>query len=106
MAFTGFHIVFGYAANSTSKGPAALIESFVSAETMASAGTSTAVAPAISSGHGRPVAILRASADSFYTVGPTPADPSNASSPRDLITAGERLELFVRPGDKIRWSLA
>lgn len=110
MAFSGFHVVFGYASGSMGGNgrdtDAGLLSDVTSAQTMAAAATSTAAAPDKSRGGARPMAVLYASADSWYTVGATPADPTGASSPRDMVMAGERREIFVDPGDKIRWALA
>lgn len=110
MAFSGFHVAFGYASGSMGGAArdtdAGLLSDITSAETMSVAGTSTITAPDKSRGGARPMAVLYASSDSWYTVGSSPADPTSTSAPRDMVMAGERREIFVDPGDKVRWALA
>lgn len=106
MAFSGFHVVFGYAGGKGARAEIALLSRAISSETMASAATTTASAPPVDTGNGEPVVVLRASADSWFSIGSAPGDPSSSSTTRDLILAGERLERFVKPGDKVRWAAA
>lgn len=110
MAFSGFHVVFGYVSGSFGGAArdtdAGLFSAPTAAETMAASGTTTITAPKQSRGGARPAATLYASADSWYTVGSTPADPSVATNARDLVKAGERREIYVNTGDKIRWVAA
>lgn len=109
MAFSGFHVVFGYASGSMGGDgrdtDAGLFSGMTASETMATANTTTITAPKASRGGARPMAALYASAESWYTVGPSPADPANSANTRDLVMAGERREIYVNPGDKIRWAL-
>lgn len=106
MAFSGFHVVFGYAGGKGAVEDIPLLSRVVSSETMDTAATTTITAPSTDVGLGDPVAVIRAAADSWFSVGPAPGDPSSASTTRDLVLVGERLERFVKPGDKVRWAAA
>jgi hypothetical protein len=106
MAFSGLHVVCGYAGGPH---PAGLLQmpAFarpVWSETLAAAATTTNVAPVIDANAGPPLFRITVSADSWVSVGPAP----NASSgTRFLATAaGGDCDVFVTPGDKLAWILA
>lgn len=107
MAFTGAHVVFGYAGSRGVRvvgdtSPQSLFR-MVSSETLASAGTTTITAPVVSSSLGEPIARVSVAADSFVAFGATP----NASTgTRDFIPAGETRDYVVSAGEKMAWVTA
>lgn len=98
MALSGVHIVFGLCATSGSQ--AALPGNPISSDTMASAGTSTVVAPNIS---GAILLTITASVPIFYAIGKT---PNATSGTRRYLGALVREDVFVRAGDKFAWIVA
>lgn len=106
MAFSGLHVACGYAgATSLRESGLSLLGKVVWAQTMVSAGATTNSAPAVSDAAGQPIFTVRASADSFVAIGPAP-DASQANGPRIFVPAGERVEFYAQPGDKLAWVAA
>jgi hypothetical protein len=102
MALSGLHVTAGYAGPSyrRDKGVNSLLGRIVSSETLATAGTTTLVAPLDSEAMGLPIFRIQASADSWIAIGKAP----NASTgPRTLIRANEEYDVYVEPGDKLAW---
>jgi len=106
MAFSGFHVVFGYVGGSGREDQVDLFAQAVSSETLTSAGTTTIRAPGPKNGYGDPVAVIRSSVDAWISIGPSPADPALTTTTRELVPAGVRVDRFVDPGDYIRWAAA
>lgn len=104
MAFSGAHFEFGYQKKVLANA-SPILGIVTSAETMASAGTTSASAPAADV-QGDPCVNIIVSADTWVTFGSVPADPSSTTSPRRLVFALSPLPCFVNPGDKVRWALA
>ncbi len=105
MALSGMHITCGYVGAPVYKGTGqALMGKLTGAQTMASPGTATPVAPEATAQKGDPAFQVRASADSYVSIGPAP-DASSASSLRHFIPANETVTIYAEPGDKIAWIL-
>ncbi len=108
MALAGVHCAFGYAGVRGVIGGVG-VQSTLSlfrinnSETLATAGTTTAVAPAVDPYAGEPVARVTASADSFVSFG---ASPDASTGARDFIPALETRDFVVKPGDKMAWVAA
>jgi hypothetical protein len=106
MAFTGLHVVCAYTGPESDREDAmSLIGKAVWAQTFAVAGTTTEAAPLPSPTSGAPVFQVRAAIDAFVAAAPIP-DASSATSKRFFVPAGERVEFYVQPGDKLAWVAA
>lgn len=104
MAFSGLHVTCGYAGSFTNRNTTlSLLGKVVWSQTFASAGTTTNSAPAASDAAGDPMFQVRASADSFVAIGPTPNASTGA---RIFVPAGERVEFYGQPGDRLAWVAA
>ena len=104
MAFAGLHVTSGYAGSLTRRADTfGVLGRVVWSETLASPATTTNVAPPISDGAGEPMFQVKASADSYVAIG---AAPNATTGARILVSAGERLEFYAQPGDKLAWIAA
>lgn len=103
MAFAGMYVGFGYAGAPSDRANSASLFKPVSSETVASPGTTTITAPGSSGAYGVPMARLRASVDSYAQAA---AVPNAANSPRVFCPAGEWIEIYVEPGDKVAYIAA
>jgi hypothetical protein len=110
MALVGVHIAFGYCNIGTvgEQQPPSLLFGCTSSQTMASAGTSTVVAPGSGSLSFQAVISISASAPIFYALGPNPvADGSDSPNKRRYMDpATGREDIFVNAGDKLAWVFA
>jgi hypothetical protein len=109
MALAGVHIELGSASGGDDSQLAVPVLRGVisSSQTMATAGTSTIVAPGVAGvpGNGyRPLFSISASAPIFFAVGPTP--DATAGARRYMDPANGGVDVFVNPGDFIAWILA
>ena len=105
MALSGMHVVFGYAGSNQGRESGALLLKPMSSETLATASTTTKTAPASSASYGQPMVQIVASVDAWAAAGPAP-DASVNTGPRVFCPAGETVEFFVDPGDKIDYEVA
>jgi hypothetical protein len=111
MALSGMHVVCRYVGslngNPGTKMPMPIWGPAVWSETLAAAATTTNVVPAKPDPqYGDAAVTLRASADSYVSYGPAPADPALSATTREFVPAGEFVDLFVPAGSKIRCALA
>lgn len=105
MAFSGMHIVFGYAGSNTNRNTGAELLTPVASENLTSAGTTTKAAPPASGALGQPMVQLRAAADSWASIGPNP-NAANDTVVRVLVPAGQPVEVYCNPGDRVAWASA
>lgn len=104
MAFTGLHVVCGYAGAPSQRHRSQAILGEVKWTESPSSGVSTTnVAVAPSDTMGDPIFRIRASADAWVSIG---ASPNASANPRLLVPAGEDYDVFVEPGDKLAWLAA
>ena len=107
MALAGIHVEFGYGgARGVVSGGGVSSQSvfrLVSSQNVTTAGTTTAVAPAVSQFGGEPIDRITAVADSFVAFGAT---PDAEAEPRAFIPAGETRDYVVTTGDKVDWAAA
>ncbi|RIY00231.1 hypothetical protein D3218_13175 [Aureimonas flava] len=105
MALSGLHVAFGYAgfAGPLSARAAALARKPVSSQTLASAGTSTIVAPPVEVSSGSAIVSLRCSQDAWIAVGSAP-DATNG--PRRFLAANTDLDLLCSENDRVAWIAA
>lgn len=104
MAFSGLHVTSAYAGPMSHRFAAMpLLGRPVWSETMASAATTAQAAPAVHDAAGEPIFQVRASADSFVAIG---ASPNASTGARIFVPAGEKVEFYAQPGDRLAWVLA
>ncbi|MFB2553711.1 hypothetical protein [Ensifer soli] len=105
MAFSGLHVTAGYSGPSErrDKTIANIFGRIISSETLASAGSTTIVAPPVHEGQGMPIFRIQAAADSWVAIG---AAPNASTGPRTLARAGVDYDVYVQPGDKVAWTAA
>jgi hypothetical protein len=104
MALSGVHISCGYSGpNGGAHGQVSLLGRAMWSQTMASAGTTTRVAPDISDSERESIFSLYASADIYYALGVT---PDAATGTRRFLPAATAVDVFAQPGDKVAWILA
>lgn len=104
MAFTGLHVVCGYAGAPSQRHLSQPILGEVKwSESPASGVTTTNAALASSDTMGDPIFRIRTSADSWVSIGKS---PNASANPRFLVPASEDYDVFVEPGDKLAWVAA
>ena len=107
MAFptTGVHVAFGYAGDtSQGDGGVAIRASTTSSQTLTNAGTTTKSAPQ-KRGDENPLVSIVAFSDGWYAIGSSP-DASPSSDARDPLRAGESIDRYCKPDDKVAWLVA
>jgi hypothetical protein len=106
MALAGVHLEIGLGSDGIYNTPGAPVGRgfLLLSQTMATAGTSTIVAPGVSGSGHRPILSISASAPIFFAVGPTP-DATNGAR-RYMDPANGSVDVFVNPGDFVAWILA
>ncbi|MGV2099061.1 hypothetical protein [Rhizobium sp. 21-4511-3d] len=104
MAFSGIHVVCGFAGiDGYETTIPAIIKNAAWSESPASGVTSTNAAPQVGP-DGAPIFRINVSADSYVSIGPS---PNSGSSPRHLLLASQgTYDIGVKPGDKIQWVAA
>lgn len=103
MAFSGLHIVCGYAGSYRRDKSQAILGKRVWSEAPASGVTTTNAAPADTDNGGQPIMRIRASADSWVSIG---AAPNASTSVRFLVPANTDYDVFVEFGEKVQWVAA
>ena len=104
MAFSGLHVACGYAgAVSARRDGMQILGKLIWSETMASAATTALSAPEVNDLKGDPIFQVRASADSYVAIAATPNATSGA---RLFVPAGDWVEMYAEPGDKLAWITA
>lgn len=100
MAFSGLHVVCAYAGSYRRDKSQAILGKRIWSESPATGATSVSAAPADTDNGGQPIMRLRASAESWVSIGPAP----NASTGvRFLVPANTDYDVFVEFGDKVQW---
>src|SRR6478736_2177079 len=100
MAFSGLHVVAAYAGSFVHRDKSQPVLGKIAwSEAPASGVTTTNAAPANSDPNGQPLFRIRASADSYVSIGKT---PNATSGTKFLVPAGEDVDVFVEPGDKLQ----
>ncbi|MGO8211818.1 hypothetical protein ACC782_33600 [Rhizobium ruizarguesonis] len=104
MAFAGLHVVCGFAGSLFARDKSqAILGKIAWTEAPATGVTSTNVAPNGSDGSGQPMFRIRAAADSWVSVGPT---PDATSGKRFLVPAATDYDVYAEPNDKFQWIAA
>jgi hypothetical protein len=104
MAFSGLHVVCGFAGSLFARDKSqAILGKIAWTEAPASGVTTTNAAPDANDGAGQPLFRIRAAADSYVSIG---ASPNSAANPRFLVAAGTDYDVYVQPGDKLQWVAA
>lgn len=104
MAFSGLSVVAAYAGpTSYPDKPQAILGKIMWTEEPASGTPTSNSAPQTSPNSGQPIFRIRASVDSWVSIGSAP----NASvSPRFLVAANTDYDVFVDKNDKLAWVAA
>jgi hypothetical protein len=103
MAFSGLHVTCGIAGPMSNRSSMlSLMGKVLWSQTLPSAGTTTETAPDPQD-RGNPMFQVRAAADSFVAIAPA---PNATTGPRIFVPAGERIEFYGEPGDKLAWVAA
>ncbi|MBB2794421.1 UNVERIFIED_ORG: hypothetical protein GGD58_003291 [Rhizobium pisi] len=104
MAFSGLHVVCGYAGSQAQRWASqALLGKIAWSEAPATGVTSTNSAPASSDIAADPIFRINAAADSWVSIGPT---PNATSGTRFLVRAGADYDIYAQQGDKFQWIAA
>ncbi len=104
MAFSGLHVVCGFAGSFVHRDKSQPILGKIAWSEAPSTGvTTTNVAPANSDPNGQPLFRIRAAADSWVSVGKA---PNATTGTRFLVPANEDVDVFAEPGDKLQWVAA
>jgi len=104
MAFSGVHVVCGYAGSLFARDKSqAILGKIAWSEAPASGVASTNAAPAENAGSGQAMFRIRAAADSWVSVGPT---PNATSGTRFLVPASTDYDVYAEPNDKFQWIAA
>ncbi|PDS97506.1 hypothetical protein CO659_12635 [Rhizobium sp. S9] len=104
MAFSGLHVVCGYPGSLFARDKSqAILGKIAWSEAPASGVTSTNAAPAESAGSGQAMFRIRAAADSWVSIGPT---PNATSGNRFLVPAATDYDVYAEPNDKFQWIAA
>lgn len=104
MAFSGLHVVCGFAGSLFARDKSqAILGKIAWSEAPATGVTTTNAAPDANDGAGQPLFRIRAAADSYVSIGPS---PNSAANPRFLAAAGTDYDIYVQPGDKLQWVAA
>lgn len=106
MAFSGLHVVCAYAGSSAPQSRvASTLGRPIWSETLPTAGTTGNVAPAADtiSGLGDAVFHIRASADSYASIG---SSPNASTGTRVFVPAGEFVTVYTKKDDKLAWVAA
>lgn len=109
MAFAGVNIGFGYVSQSFGDAIGDVIHPYpLLSYNVTNPATTTLGCPAPPSGEkGITIATIYAAADTWISVGPTPADPAaDGAFGRILCKATTYQFVLVRPGDKVRCAAA
>lgn len=100
MAFSGLHVVCAYAGSKSNRDKSqAILGDIQWTESPATGVTSSNVAPLPNDSMGDPMFRLRAAADSWVSIGPS---PNAAANPRILVPAGMDLGLTRPPQSTCR----
>ncbi|MBY5760937.1 hypothetical protein HFO07_30555 [Rhizobium leguminosarum] len=104
MAFSGLHVVCGFAGSQSQRfASQALLGKISWSEAPASGVTSTNVAPAASDIAADPIFRINAAADSWVSIGPA---PNATAGTRFLVRAGADYDIYAQQGDKLQWIAA
>jgi len=104
MAFSGVHVVCGYAGSLFARDKSqAILGKIAWSEAPASGVASTNAAPAENAGSGQAMFRIRAAADSWVSVGPA---PNATSGTRFLVPASTDYDVYAEPNDKFQWIAA
>ncbi|MGM4911418.1 hypothetical protein [Rhizobium sp. 768_B6_N1_8] len=104
MAFSGLHVVCGYAGSLFARDKSqAILGKIAWSEAPATGVTSTNVAPQESAASGQAIFRIRAAADSWVSVGPT---PDATTGKRFLVPASTDYDVYAEPNDKFQWIAA
>lgn len=104
MAFSGLHVVCGFAGSLFARDKSqAILGKIAWTAAPATGVTTTLAAPDANDGAGQPLFRIRAAADSYVSIG---ANPNSAADPRFLVAAGTDYDVYVQPGDKLQWVAA
>ncbi|EJC75580.1 hypothetical protein Rleg10DRAFT_5786 [Rhizobium leguminosarum bv. trifolii WSM2012] len=104
MAFSGLHVVCGFPGSLFARDKSQAILGKISwSEAPASGVTSTNAAPQENAGSGQAMFRIRAAADSWVSVGPT---PDATTGKRFLVPASTDYDVYAEPGDKFQWIAA
>jgi hypothetical protein len=104
MAFAGLHVVCGYAGSLFARDKSqAILGKIAWSEAPASGVVSTNAAPQESAGSGQAIFRIRAAADSWVSVGPT---PDATTGKRFLVPAATDYDVYAEPNDKFQWIAA
>lgn len=109
MAFAGVNVTFGYVSQSYGDAIGDVIHPYpLGSQNGTNPFTTTAGCPSPPSGEkGICMATIYAAADSWITVGGTPADPaSDPAGGRIFVKASTYQFVLVKPGDKVRSAAA
>ncbi|MBB4580382.1 hypothetical protein GGE45_002712 [Rhizobium aethiopicum] len=104
MAFSGLHVVCGFAGSQIAREKSQPIFGKIAwIEAPSSGVTSTNFAPPVNDAMGQAIFRIRAAADSWVSVGPS---PNATSGTRFLVPASTDYDVFAEPGDKFQWVAA
>ncbi|MBB2753347.1 UNVERIFIED_ORG: hypothetical protein GGI57_004069 [Rhizobium aethiopicum] len=104
MAFSGLHVVCGFAGSQSARYTSqAILGKIAWSEAPASGVTSTSAAPAATDIAGDALFRINAAADSWVSIGKT---PDATSGTRFLVRAGSDYDLYAQQGDKFQWIAA
>lgn len=104
MAFNGLHVACGFTGGTGENGNLTpLVRALQWSETLATAGKTTHTAPEGGQVNGDPIFRITVSGAAFVSIGP---DPDAVNGPRLFIPAGDTIDTFVEPGDKLAWVTA
>lgn len=104
MAFSGLHVVCGYPGSLFARDKSqAILGKIAWSEAPSTGVTSTNVAPGENAGSGQAIFRIRASADSWVSVGQA---PNATSGTRFLVPAATDYDVYAEPNDKFQWIAA
>ncbi|MBB4235027.1 hypothetical protein [Rhizobium esperanzae] len=104
MAFAGLHVVCGYPGSLFARDKSqAILGKIAWSEAPSSGVTSTNFAPGENTGSGQAMFRIRAAADSWVSVGPT---PDATTGKRFLVPAATDYDVYAEPNDKLQWIAA
>ncbi|ACE92038.1 hypothetical protein RHECIAT_CH0003090 [Rhizobium etli CIAT 652] len=104
MAFSGLHVVCGFAGSQSQRYTSqAILGKVVWSEAPATGVTSTNAAPSPSDIAGDALFRINAAADSWVAVGKT---PDATAGTRFLVRAGADYDIYAQQGDKFQWVAA
>lgn len=104
MALSGLHVACGFVGASAGVQAMPVLTKASWSQTMASAGTTTNVAPDTRlAGQGDPVMDVISSVDAYVAFG---TSPDATVSPRSFVPANTARQFYVASGDKLAWVAA